>query len=109
MAVPDDYQQAADADPGKPTAAMLRGAPDRPYGYHPLFCVLDNTREALTGLLRRGRAGSNTTADHITVRDAALAQTPDAHRYGTEIPFRSDSAGCMYGLLTHIRSLRSTA
>jgi hypothetical protein len=76
------------------------------FGYHPLFCFLDNTREALSGLLREGRAGSNTTADHLTVLDAALAQIPDAHRYGTEILIRSDSAGCTYGFLAHIRSLR---
>jgi hypothetical protein len=76
------------------------------FGYHPLFCFLDNTREALAGLLREGRAGSNTTADHITVLDAALAQIPDAHRYGTDLLIRSDSAGCTYGFLTHIRSLR---
>ena len=49
------------------------------FGYHPLFCFLDNTREALSGMLREGRAGSNTTADHITVLDQALAQIPDAH------------------------------
>jgi hypothetical protein len=49
------------------------------FGYHPLFCFLDNTREALSGLLREGRAGSNTTADHIAVLDAALAQIPDPH------------------------------
>ncbi|MEU5947586.1 hypothetical protein ABZ793_18735 [Micromonospora sp. NPDC047465] len=95
--------------PGKPTAAPLQGAPDRPYRYRPLLCFLDNTREALSGLLRRGRAGSTTTADHITVLDAAFAQIPDAHQYGTEIPIQSDSAGCMYGLLTRIRSLPSTA
>ena len=76
------------------------------FGYHPLFCFLDNTREALSGMLREGRAGSNTTADHITVLDQALTQIPDAHRYGTPILIRSDSAGCTYGLLAHIRSLR---
>jgi hypothetical protein len=43
------------------------------FGYHPLFCFLDNTREALSGLLREGRAGSNTAADHITVLGHALA------------------------------------
>jgi Transposase DDE domain group 1 len=69
------------------------------FGYHPLFCFLDNTREALSGLLREGRAGSNTTEDHITVLDQALAQIPDAHRYGTEILIRSDSAGCTQGFL----------
>jgi hypothetical protein len=76
------------------------------FGYHPLFCFLDNTREALSGLLREGRAGSNTTADHISVLDAALAQIPEAYRYGTDILIRSDSAGCTYGFLAHIRSLR---
>jgi hypothetical protein len=76
------------------------------FGYHPLFCFLDGSREALSGLLREGRAGSNTTADHITVLDAALAQIPDAHRYGTPILIRSDSAGCTQGFLAHIRSLR---
>jgi hypothetical protein len=70
------------------------------------LCFLDGSREALSGLLREGRAGSNTTTDHITVLDAALAQIPDAHRYGTEILIRSDSAGCTQGFLAHIRSLR---
>jgi hypothetical protein len=78
----------------------------RTFGYHPLLCFLDGTREALSGMLREGRAGSNTTADHITVLDQALQQIPDAHRYGTPILIRSDSAGCTYGFLTHIRSLR---
>ncbi|MER6327716.1 IS1380 family transposase, partial [Streptomyces coelicoflavus] len=76
------------------------------FGFHPLFCFLDNTREALSGMLREGRAGSNTTADHIIVLDQALTQIPDAHRHGTPILIRSDSAGCTHGLLTHIRSLR---
>jgi Transposase DDE domain group 1 len=76
------------------------------FGYHPLLCFLDNTREALSGMLREGRAGSNTTADHITVLDDALAQIPDAYRYGTPILIRSDSAGCTHGLLAHIRDLR---
>jgi hypothetical protein len=57
-------------------------------------------------LLREGRAGSNTTADHITVLDQALQQIPDAHRYGTAILIRSDSAGCTHGFLAHIRTLR---
>jgi len=76
------------------------------FGFHPLFCFLDNTREALSGMLREGRAGSNTTADHITVLDQALAQIPDHFRHGEPILVRSDSAGCTYGLLGHIRSLR---
>ena len=76
------------------------------FGYHPLFCFLDGTREALSGMLREGRAGSNTTADHITVLDQALQQIPDVHRYGTPVLIRSDSAGCTQGFLAHIRTLR---
>jgi hypothetical protein len=78
----------------------------RTFGYHPLFCFLDNTREALSGMLREGRAGSNTTTDHIIVLDQALAQIPDHLRHGTPILIRSDSAGCTHGLLAHIRGLR---
>jgi len=36
----------------------------------------------------------------------ALAQIPDALRYGTDILIRSDSAGCTHGFLAHIGSLR---
>lgn len=77
------------------------------FGYHPLLCFLDNTGEALSGLLRPGNAGSNTAADHIEVLDAALAQIPDAHRYGTPILIRTDTAGHTSGFLAHIRGLRS--
>jgi hypothetical protein len=77
------------------------------FGYHPLLCFLDNTGEALAGLLREGRAGSNTTADHITVLDQAIAQVPDEHRHGTPILLRSDSAGSSHGFLAHIRALRT--
>lgn len=76
------------------------------FGYHPLLCFLDNTSEALSGLLREGRAGSNTTTDHIIVLDQALAQIPDTHRHGTPILLRSDSAGSSHGFLAHIRGLR---
>jgi hypothetical protein len=76
------------------------------FGFHPLLCFLDNTGEALSGLLREGRAGSNTTTDHITVLDRALAQIPDAVRHGTAILLRADSAGSSHGFLAHIRSLR---
>jgi hypothetical protein len=79
------------------------------FGFHPLFCFLDNTREALAGILRPGRAGSNTTADHITVLDAALTQIPDAHRHGAPVLVRADTAGCTHGFLAHIRGLRDQA
>ncbi|MGV9567788.1 IS1380 family transposase [Streptomyces sp. NPDC003480] len=77
------------------------------FGYHPLLCFLDNTGEALAGVLRPGNAAANTAADHITVLDAALAQLPDAHRHGTHILIRADSAGSAKTFLAHIRALRS--
>ncbi|MGW2426517.1 hypothetical protein ACWC0C_46410 [Streptomyces sp. NPDC001709] len=59
-------------------------------------------------VLRPGNAAANTAADHIAVLDAALAQIPDAHRYGTEILIRADSAGSAKAFLAHIRALRSS-
>ncbi|MGI8902691.1 MAG: transposase, partial [Solirubrobacteraceae bacterium] len=44
------------------------------YGLHPLQAYLDETREALGGVLRPGNAGSNTAEDHKAVLDLALAQ-----------------------------------
>jgi len=76
------------------------------WGYHPLLCFLDATGEALSGLLRAGNAGSNTAADHITVLDQALAQIPDAHRHGSDVLIRCDSAGASHAFLRHIRGLR---
>ncbi len=78
----------------------------RGFGYHPLLCFLDNTGEALAGLLRAGNAGANTASDHITVLDQALAQIPDAHRHGTPILVRADSAGGAKSFLAHLRALR---
>ncbi|MGV9565122.1 IS1380 family transposase [Streptomyces sp. NPDC003480] len=77
------------------------------FGYHPLLCFLDNTGEALAGLLRPGNAAANTAEDHITVLDAALAQLPDVHRHTTDILIRADSAGSAKAFLAHIRGLRS--
>lgn len=78
------------------------------FGYHPLLCFLDNTGEAMAAILRPGRAGSNTAADHIEVLDAALAQIPDHHRHGEPILVRADTAGCTKAFLAHIRALRET-
>jgi hypothetical protein len=76
------------------------------FGYHPLLVFLDNTGEALAGMLRPGNAGANTAADHITVTDLALAQIPDGHRHGTPILVRADGAGCSRAWLAHLRTLR---
>ena len=73
------------------------------YGFHPLQVYLDETREALGGLLRPGNAGSNTADDHKTVIDRALRQIPKRYIEGIEILVRADSAGATHGLLDYCR------
>lgn len=84
------------------------------FGFHPLLVFLDRpdiaAGEALAGLLRAGNAGSNTTADHISVLAEALAALPVAFRPGPNNPdgpqvlIRSDSAGATYGFATACRT-----
>ncbi|MEU9407256.1 IS1380 family transposase [Streptomyces sp. NPDC048281] len=76
------------------------------FGFHPLLCFLANTDKALSGRLRPGNAGAGTASGHITVLDRALAQIPDAHRHGTDILIRTDSAGSAKAFLAHARALR---
>ena len=76
------------------------------FGFHPLLCFLANTGEAVSGRLRPGNSGANTAADHIAVLDQALAQIPDAHRHGTDILIRADSAGSAKAFLAHVRDVR---
>ncbi len=64
---------------------------------------LDETREALGGLLRPGNAGSNTAADHVAVIDRALAQIPAEYVESLEILVRADSAGATHGLVDYCR------
>jgi hypothetical protein len=73
------------------------------YGFHPLQVYLDETREALGGLLRPGNAGSNTAEDHKTVIDRALAQIPAEHVATLEILVRADSAGATHGRVEYCR------
>ena len=60
------------------------------FGFHPLLVFLDRTDiaagEALAGLLRAGNAGSNTTADHITVLGQALQALPATYRPDPDNP-----------------------
>jgi hypothetical protein len=46
------------------------------YGFFPLQAYVDETHEALAGLLRAGNAGANTASGHEAVIDLALAQIP---------------------------------
>jgi len=48
------------------------------HGHHPLLCYLDDSEEALAGILRPGNAGSNTASDHKLVLDLALRQDREA-------------------------------
>jgi len=77
------------------------------FGFHPLLCFLDRPEiaagEALSGILREGRAGSNTTADHICVLDMALESLPLQARprpgdpNGPRLVVRADAAGATHG------------
>jgi hypothetical protein len=59
----------------------------RGFGFYPLVAYLDATGEALTGMLRRGNAGSSTVLDHICVLD-----DPWPSCQATRPPARSSSA-----------------
>lgn len=71
------------------------------YGFFPLQGYLDETREALAGLLRPGNAGANTAVDHLVVLELALAQIPRQYIETIEILVRADSAGATHALLDY--------
>jgi hypothetical protein len=72
-------------------------------GLHPLLAYCDNTGEPLAGMLRPGSAGSNTTADHLAVLDAAIAAVPPAFR--RRLMITVDGAGASHGLITRLDAL----
>jgi len=83
------------------------------YGHHPLLAFLDRPEiaggEALAGLLRTGRAGSNTAADHISVLAQALAALPPRWRpdpdkdQAPKVLVRCDTAGATHDFATACR------
>jgi Transposase DDE domain group 1 len=73
------------------------------FGHHPLLSYCDNTGEALAGMLRPGSAGSNTTTDHVTLLDAAIAALPAKHR--RRLLVTVDGAGASHGLIAHLHEL----
>lgn len=90
-----DKQQAA--------ATYKRG-----FGFHPLLVYLDETGEALAGVLRAGNAGANTAADHVALLDMALAQLPVKPKGqdpegGVAMLARADSAGATHGFVEALR------
>jgi Transposase DDE domain group 1 len=74
------------------------------YGHHPLVAVCDNTGgEPLAWMLRRGSAGSNTTADHLVLLDAAIAALPPGCR--RKLMVTADGAGASHGLVARLDQL----
>jgi len=73
------------------------------FGHHPLLSYCDNTGEPLAGMLRKGSAGSNTTADHVKMADAAIAALPPAFR--RRLMVTCDGAGASHGLIAHLDKL----
>jgi hypothetical protein len=76
------------------------------FGFHPLLCYLDESDEALSGLLRPGNAGANTAVDQIAVAEQALEQIPAEHIEGIDILLRADSAGATHELIDWCREGR---
>ena len=75
------------------------------FGHHPLLSYCDNTDEPLAGMLRRGSAGSNTTADHLQVLGDAIAALPPEHR--RRLMVTADGAGASHGLIARLDALAS--
>jgi hypothetical protein len=84
------------------------------FGFHPLLGYVDHgdggTGEPVAGLLRKGNAGSNTCADHVTVLDLALTQLPEPVRAVDEqgrraVLVRTDAAGATQGFTARITTL----
>jgi hypothetical protein len=83
------------------------------FGFHPLMAYLDRPDiaggEALAGMLRTGKAGSNTAADHQQVLALALAALPAHARPrpddpdGPQMLIRTDSAGSTHAFAKTIR------
>jgi hypothetical protein len=84
------------------------------FGSHPLLVFCDHgengSGEPVAGLLRRGNAGSNTAADHLTVLEDALAQIPAHLRQSDDhgkvkVLIRTDAAGATHAFTARIAGL----
>jgi hypothetical protein len=75
----------------------------RTFGFHPIGVWCDNSSELLAMRLRPGNANANTTADHIEVLTAAIAQLPAGNR--KRLLVRADGAGASHGLLDWLTRL----
>jgi Transposase DDE domain group 1 len=77
------------------------------FGFSPVVSFLDETNEALAGMLRPGNASPFSAADHVAVLENSIAQLPPAWRAGHEVGdeaqdvvhpvvVRTDSAGASH-------------
>ena len=80
------------------------------FGFHPLIGWLDESNEALAGVLRAGNAGANNADDHVKVLTDSIDQLPAefqrGHHAGDDpasvvhkILVRADSAGASHGFV----------
>ncbi len=83
------------------------------FGFHPLLGYVDHgtggTGEPVAELLRPGKAGANTAADHITVMDVVLAQLPATLRQRdadgrAPVLVRTDAAGATREFAAHLHA-----
>ena len=72
-------------------------------GHHPLLSYCDNTGEPLAGMMRRGGAGANTVADHLTVLEDSIAALAPAYR--RRLMVSCDGAGASHGLIARLDGL----
>lgn len=73
------------------------------FGFYPILAYLDETGEALAGLLRPGNAGSNDAAHHLEVLDRSLAQLP-VRPDEREMLVRADSAAATHDFVDGVRA-----
>ena len=78
----------------------------RGFGFHPLLAYLDESREALAGVLRPGNAGANTAADHIEIVELVLEQLPRQVAERSQIVVRTDSAAATHEFTDELRAGR---
>jgi hypothetical protein len=78
----------------------------RGFGFHPLLAYLDESREALAGVLRPGNAGANTAADHTAIVELALEQLPRDVVETAEVVVRTDSAAVTHEFSDQLRAAR---
>ena len=70
----------------------------RGFGFHPVLCYLDESEDALAGILRRGNATANDSADNIEVLEMALKQLPRSRRRRKMLA-RADSSGATHAFI----------